>query len=223
MSFWKKNSNTTQTSILSFFGKGLKKDASKEEPNGGCSGDGLIIRNQINNLSTNVPHESDKMLICFTDGSCIHNGKPYAKAGYGVVWPYHPELDIAVPLYDKPNTNNRAEYSALIKALEQAKFLDPSGIKTLVVYTDSELLIKSMTKWLSGWKRNGWKKVDGRTILNKDLVMILDRELSKRKVSFKHVRAHTGANTWEAIWNDKVDILAKSAAVNTQRKQSENK
>lgn len=207
MSFFKKNSNSTQTSILSFLGKNAIKYKKDE----------LSYINNVNKLDNNVnnilnvPVETDKILICFTDGSCIHNGKSYAKAAYGVVWPYHPEFDIAVKLNDKPNTNNRAEYTALIKALEQANKLDTVGLKTLIVYTDSELLIKSMTKWKSSWKRNEWKKADGRCILNKDLVLILDNELSKRNVIFKHVRSHTGGNSWEEIWNSKVDILAKSA------------
>jgi len=161
-------------------------------------------------ITMDVPTENDKTLICFTDGSCINNGRKYAKAGYAVVWPYHPELDISIKLNDTINTNNRAEYHALIKAFEQAREIDPTYTKTLLVYTDSMLLINTITKWRFLWKKMGWKKADGDIISNKDLVIILDNNLSLRNTQLKHVLAHTGKSNWESIWNDKVDKLAKS-------------
>ena len=161
-------------------------------------------------ITSDVPTENDKTLICFTDGSCINNGRKYAKAGYAVVWPYHPELDISIKLNDTLNTNNRAEYHALIKAFEQARDIDPTYTKTLIVYTDSMLLINTITKWRFLWKKMGWKKADGDIISNKDLVIILDNNLSLRNTQLKHVLAHTGKSNWESIWNDKVDKLAKS-------------
>lgn len=158
------------------------------------------------------PHENGRNLICFTDGSTINNGAKDAKGGFATVWPFHPESNYSQHL---PNsTNNKAEYSAIIHAIKQADELDPTKTKTLIIYTDSMLLINSMTKWISGWKRNEWKKSDGKPVLNQDLIKTID-ELSKtRKVSYKHVRAHTNSQTWEAIHNDKADKMAKAATFN---------
>lgn len=155
------------------------------------------------------PSEGENALICFTDGSAINNGKANAKAGYGVAWPYRPELDCCAPV--EPATNNRAEYCAVLRALEQADELDPERKKTLIVYTDSQLLINSVTKWLPGWRRAGYKKADGSPVANIDLVKKLEATTASRKTAFRHVRAHTGAATWEAQHNDRVDKLAKSA------------
>jgi ribonuclease HI len=156
------------------------------------------------------PQENDKLLICFTDGSTIGNGRDDARGGYAVVWPYHQEFDCSIPLF--PATNNKAEYSAVIHAFSQADELDPERKKTLVIYSDSELLINSMTKWLPGWRANGYKKSDGQLVKNLDLVKALEEAMSHRPTAFRHVRAHTGGQSWEAIQNDKVDRLAKLAS-----------
>jgi ribonuclease HI len=100
------------------------------------------------------PTENNNCLICFTDGSCRNNGKPNAIASYAIVWPFHPELDYATRLEGKVQTNNRAEYQAVISALEQSVLLDPGYSKTLIIYTDSMLLINSVTQWMHNWKKN---------------------------------------------------------------------
>ncbi len=158
---------------------------------------------------------SDNTLIVFTDGSAKNNSrhKNNSKAGYGVVWPNHPNLNTSKALSpSEPQTNNRAEFTALIIAYEQAALIDPSFTKTLQVYTDSKLLIDSMVSWRFGWKRNNWKKSDGSTVKNLDLIKKLDGHITNRKTVFKHVKAHTGENTWEARHNEMADQLAQAAS-----------
>ena len=150
----------------------------------------------------------ENVMKCFTDGACIHNGKHNAKASYAVVWPDHEDMNIANLLEGSMQTNNRAEYTGIITALEQAELLDPEHKKTLVVYTDSMLVIKSMTEWLHGWKKKGWKKADGSPVMNLDLVQELEVRMQTRKTVFKHVRAHTGGKDYESVWNDKADRMA---------------
>ncbi|MCB0887133.1 MAG: hypothetical protein KDB41_10200, partial [Propionibacteriaceae bacterium] len=36
----------------------------------------------------------------------------------------------------------------------------------LTILCDSQYVINSLTKWLPGWKRKGWKKGDGKPVLN---------------------------------------------------------
>jgi len=160
-----------------------------------------------------VPEENDKTLIAFCDGSSIDNGKPNCRCGFAVVWPYHPDFDSSVKIREGQKTNNRAEYSALYHTMVLADTIDPEGGKTLIVYTDSMLLINSLTKWIEGWKKNHWKKADGYPVLNQDLLKLLDEKRKKRNLVLRHVRAHTGKDTWEAKWNDKVDRMARAAAL----------
>jgi len=151
-------------------------------------------------------------LVCFTDGSALNNGSPKAKASYAVVWPDLPHMNFAQTI-PAPCTNNRGEFSGAIKAMEQANILDPERIKTLLIYTDSMLMINSLTKWIGKWKRNGWVKSDGNEVLNRDLLETLDKGMQERKVEFVHVKAHTKDDTFEAINNRLADSLAKAVCI----------
>lgn len=152
----------------------------------------------------------------FTDGSCIQSNKKNVgsrPAGYACVFPEYPKLNFAAKLEGKEKTNNRAEFTACIVALQIAENdIDPKFERPIKVYTDSELLINSLTKWLPGWKAKNWKKADGSPVKNVDLLKVLDELLKKRKAVFKHVRAHTGKKDWESINNDLADTMAKTAA-----------
>lgn len=156
--------------------------------------------------------EDNDHLIVFTDGACSNNGRKNARASFAVAWPFHEEFDVGERLApSETQTNNRGEYRALIHALIQADVIDPTKQKTLVAYTDSMLLVKSMDEWMPKWKKNHWKKADGQTVLNLDLLQMLDNLRSQRKLILKHVRAHTGKKDWESLYNDKVDKLARGA------------
>lgn len=150
-------------------------------------------------------------IVCFTDGSCIGNGKKGAKAGYAVVYPEHPEYDLSEPLTAGPATNNRAEYMAVIRAIETADLINPGRNLILRVYTDSALLVNSLTKWRKGWKAKGWKKADGTPVMNLDLLQRLDDQMGQRVVLFHHVRAHTGGKDYNSVHNDRADKLARAA------------
>ena len=152
----------------------------------------------------------EESLIVFTDGACTKNGTSKARASSATVWPFYPELDGGFVLSnDQLHSNNRGEYHAVIRAFEQADTIDPECHKTLVIYTDSELLIKSLTMWLFGWKRNNWKKSNGDPVANLDLVQKLDACMQKRsKTIFRHVKAHTGGQDFASLNNHKVDQIA---------------
>lgn len=171
-----------------------------------------------NNNTTTVT--VDKPLVVFTDGSCLHNGKPNARAGYAVVFPdHHPEFtEYAALPRGGDSTNNRAELTACVRALEIARDqLDPFCFRQVVIYTDSQLLINSITKWLPNWKRNNWiKSTDKKPVLNRDLLEKIDQlrqERGERNVAFRYVAAHTGKKDWQSEWNARVDSLARQAAV----------
>jgi len=166
------------------------------------------LNNDVKNVNNDVFNNATNKFCVFTDGSCINNGKKNAVAGYAIVWPYLQELNYSERLYDKA-TNNRAEYKAVIKAIEKANEYDKKFTKTLSIYTDSELLVKSITKWIKQWKKNGWKTANNKDVLNKDLLLIIDDLMKLRKIEFIHVLAHTNKNDLTSKWNDIVDREAK--------------
>ena len=149
-------------------------------------------------------------LICFTDGSAIFNGKPNCRASFAVVWPSHPQLNCAEEI-SLPASNNRGEFSGAIKALQIAELHFPDD--DLHIYTDSKLLIQSMTSWIYKWVKNNWMKANGSAVLNKDLLDTLHNLVQKRTnlPKFIYVKAHTKDTTFEAEYNRLADKLAKDA------------
>jgi ribonuclease HI len=173
------------------------------------------------------PSETSNCLIAFTDGACTGNGKAHARASYAVVWPEHDEMDGSYLLpSNTKQTNNRAELQAISHALHQADELDPSRSKTLILYTDSMLAINSLTVWIHNWKANGWKKApsiysspsSSTTVLNQDILQAIDAQMQRRKVTFRHVRAHTTSKTYEAHYNNLVDKMAVAALVSNNKR-----
>lgn len=91
--------------------------------------------------------------VVYTDGSCCMNGKKNARAGYGVFWPDNADRCCYGPLAaDTPQTNQRAELTAIWKALESARPV-PGALE---ICTDSKYCIGGLTKWFKEWERQGW-------------------------------------------------------------------
>lgn len=148
-------------------------------------------------------------LVVFTDGSCIPQ---LAKASAATVWPNAEFVDQAFfldPLTKR--TSNRAEFFAAIKAGEQADEIDPDRQRVLHIHTDSMLLVNSMTKWVSAWRKNNWKKAEGTQIKNLDLIKTLDSQMALRQTRFTHVRAHTEGTDFYSYYNDRADKTAQNA------------
>ena len=100
----------------------------------------------------------------------------------------------------------------LTAALEGLRAL-PAGSKVAVV-TDSRLMIDSMTKWLPGWRKKGWKTAAGKPVKNQDLLEALDAAVQRHAgVRWHWVRGHeTGAEHAHKAFNDRADQLAVAAA-----------
>lgn len=125
----------------------------------------------------------------FTDGCCLNNQGKHKRGGYGVYYPHNPELNLSVKL-DSP-TNNKGELSAIYYGLLNLITTKPI-VKPIVVISDSKYAIDCITKWASGWEKNGWKKRDGKPILNFELIkntFYLIKNL-RFPVTFKHVNSH---------------------------------
>jgi ribonuclease HI len=145
--------------------------------------------------------------LIWTDGACSGNPGPGGWAAI-VVGPDGAE-PVELSGGASHTTNNRMEYTA---ALEGLRSLEAGS--TVCVVTDSTLLLDSMTKWIHGWKKKGWKTASGQPVKNQDLVTALDEEIARHAdVRWHWVRGHeTGAEHAHKALNDRADRLAVAAA-----------
>ena len=84
-------------------------------------------------------------------------------------------------------TNNRMELMAAISALEAL-----SQRSTITVVTDSVYVKDGVTKWIFGWKKNGWKTAAKKPVKNEDLWKQLDAAQAQHTVTWKWVKGHAG-------------------------------
>jgi ribonuclease HI len=145
--------------------------------------------------------------LVWTDGACCGNPGPGGWAA--IVVP--PDGGDPVELHggEPHSTNNRMEFSAAIEGLRSL----PAGSRVCVV-TDSTLMLDSMTKWIHGWKRRGWKTAAGDPVKNQDLVLALEAAIARHaEVRWHWVKGHeTGAEHAHKALNDRADQLAVQAS-----------
>ena len=151
-------------------------------------------------------------LVAFCDGSALNNGRQNCRAGYACIFPHCEEWNVAKQLVEERVSNNRAEYMGALEAMKRANVEDPDGSRLLYIFSDSMLLIRSMTEWVGAWQQNNWRKSDGKPVQNHDLLELLVAEKGDRCIRWHHVKAHTGKNDWKSKWNDVADHAARNAA-----------
>jgi ribonuclease HI len=136
-----------------------------------------------------------KAVIIHTDGACSGNPGP---GGWGAVLEYNgtrKELSGG----EAATTNNRMELMAAIAALEALK--RPCRAE---MHVDSQYVKDGISKWIHGWKRNGWKTADKKPVKNAELWQRLDAALAKHDVSWHWVKGHAGHEH-----NERADQLAR--------------
>src|SRR5690606_38020145 len=108
-----------------------------------------------------------------------------------------------------PNaTNNQGELMAVLDLLRATAH---RAQEPLTVLCDSQYVINSLTQWMPGWKRRGWRKADGKPVLNRELLEQLDAALTGRTVRFEWVKGHAGHPL-----NEAADDRARAAATSFQ-------
>jgi ribonuclease HI len=138
----------------------------------------------------------------FTDGSASPNPGP---GGWGAVWVIDGEVQAQDHGHEAHTTNNRMELTALHKGVE----LVPEGTPA-TVYSDSNLVVRTVTEWAAGWERRGWKRKTG-PVENLDLVRPLyELVRSRPEIEVVWIRAHAGNR-----WNEYADALATAYARDT--------
>ena len=140
---------------------------------------------------------STQEIIAAADGSALGNPGP---AG----WAWYIDDDHWASGGWAHGTNNMGEFKAVLDLFEATAARPEAKLR---VYCDSQYVINSLTKWMPGWKKKGWKKSDGKPVLNRDLLEALDRALTGRDYEFIWVKGHAGHEL-----NEKADSLANGAA-----------
>ena len=134
-------------------------------------------------------------VIVHTDGACSGNPGP---GGWGAILEFNgtrKELSGGKAL----TTNNRMELTGAIVALESLK--RPCKVE---MHVDSAYVKDGITKWIHGWKRNGWKTADKKPVKNVDLWQRLDAALATHEISWRWVKGHAGHSE-----NERADELAR--------------
>ena len=140
----------------------------------------------------------------YTDGACSGNPGP---GGWGTVVYFTDGGIQELGGGDRATTNNRMELQAAIDGL--GYYVESGQKQPIVLYTDSEYVKNGITKWISGWKKKGWKTSTGKPVLNQDLWEALD-ELHSNQVEWRYVKGHSGNEG-----NDRCDEIARSYSHNS--------
>jgi ribonuclease HI len=88
----------------------------------------------------------------------------------------------------KHATNNQGELKAVLELFRATAHLDDD----LLILCDSQYVINTVTKWMRGWKAKGWRKGDGKPVMNLEIIKELDEAMAGRRYRFEWVRGHAG-------------------------------
>lgn len=133
-------------------------------------------------------------VIIHTDGGCSGNPGP---GGWGAVLQYNGTIkDLSGG--EAETTNNRMELTAAIEALNALK--RPCVIE---LHTDSKYVKDGLTKWIHGWKKNGWKTAAKKPVKNVELWQALDEAVQRHQINWHWVKGHAGDEM-----NERADQLA---------------
>ncbi len=118
-------------------------------------------------------------IIAAADGSALGNPGPAGWAWYVADdcwaaggWPHA--------------TNNQGELTAVLELFRATAHVNDD----LHVLCDSQYVINSVTKWMPGWKKKGWRKADGKPVMNVEILKELDAALAGRRYTFEWVKGH---------------------------------
>ncbi|WP_065089050.1 ribonuclease HI [Acidihalobacter prosperus] len=142
----------------------------------------------------------------YTDGACRGNPGP---GGWGALLRVG-DREKHLSGAEAQTTNNRMELTAAIKALEALR--RPCKVRLV---TDSTYVRDGITRWLSGWKRKGWKTASGQPVKNQDLWVSLDAASQRHQVVWEWVKGHAGHPENELadrLANEAIDRMQGNAA-----------
>jgi ribonuclease HI len=140
-------------------------------------------------------------LYAYTDGACSGNPGP---GGWGVLLLARDgntivkERELSGGMAE--TTNNQMELMAAISALET--LAKPS---TITIVTDSVYVKDGITKWIHGWKKNGWRNASKKPVKNTELWQRLDTATKPHRITWEWIKGHAGHPE-----NERADELARA-------------
>ena len=143
-------------------------------------------------------------ITIFTDGSSRGNPGP---GGWGAIVVSETTAKELGGREDM-TTNNRME---LLGAIESLSSVDSA--KPIVLYSDSQYVIKGMTEWIVGWQKKGWKNSQKKAVLNRDLWERLLEASEGKDIKWTYVKGHA-----ENPGNNRCDEIATTFADNEPTK-----
>jgi ribonuclease HI len=143
-------------------------------------------------------------IVAYTDGGCRGNPGP---GGWGFVL-IHRASRACLRRCGGENhtTNNKMELLGAIMALRS---LNQPGADVLL-FSDSQYVVKAASEWLPGWKRRGWRRAEGE-LKNVELLQEIDRLMGLHRVSWRWVKGHAGDpgnEAADALTNRAMDAVA---------------
>ena len=136
----------------------------------------------------------------YTDGACKGNPGPGGWGALLLSGEHRKELFGG----ELDTTNNKMELQAAIEGLRALK--RPSKVR---LFTDSQYVKNGIETWIHGWKKNGWKRKEGKKFVdvkNVEFWKRLDKQLQRHQIKYTRVAGHSGHEE-----NDRVDGLAVAA------------
>lgn len=144
-------------------------------------------------------------IVAAADGSALGNPGPAGWAWYvddscwrAGGWPH--------------GTNNQGELMAVLDLLRSTEHV---AAEPLLILCDSQYVINCISKWMPGWKRKGWRKADGKPVLNVELLKEIDNAIKGRTFTFEWVKGHAGHDL-----NEAADVRARAVATAYQNRSA---
>ena len=135
----------------------------------------------------------------WTDGAC--KGNP-GVGGWGT-WMRFGGHERELCGGEKLTTNNRMELTAVIEGLKA--LTKPCAV---TLHVDSTYVMNGATKWILGWKRNGWRTGDKKPVKNVELWQELDAQMARHSITWVWVKGHAGDPG-----NERADALANKGVL----------
>jgi ribonuclease HI len=142
--------------------------------------------------------DKDFHFALYSDGACRGNPGPGSWAAIGQN--HLGEMIFESNGLEILTTNNRMELEGAIISLKEVQnHLLSLGVNSkenhvhVFLFSDSKYVIEGITKWVIGWKQNGWKKSDKKEPENLDQWKILDQIKNEFcHLTFEWVKGHAG-------------------------------
>lgn len=141
----------------------------------------------------------------FTDGACSGNPGPGGWAF--ILRDVKTQKELTGSGGERNSTNNRMEMQAVIEGLRSLK-----KRCRVELYSDSSYVLQGLQKWMTGWKKKGWVRMEGsrkKPVKNVELWQQLDQLIDQHDISYHHVRGHSGHPE-----NERCDEMAVEASQN---------